>query len=71
MGDPLAGFAHLHCLLHAPELGRSTGTPTTAGKTGKQAVTFSNLIMLAVSSWQRTSTFNCTCDPRPEGAGCL
>lgn len=31
---------------------------------------FSNLIMLAVSSWQRTSTFNCTCDPRPDGAVC-
>lgn len=29
---------------------------------------FSNFTMLAVSSWQRTSTFNCTCDPRLEGA---
>lgn len=31
---------------------------------------FSNVTMLAVSSWQRTSTFNCTCDPRLEGAVC-
>lgn len=32
---------------------------------------FSNFTMLAVSSWQRTSTFNCICDPRPDGAVCL
>lgn len=31
---------------------------------------FSNRIMLAVSSWHRASTFNCTCDPRPDGAVC-
>lgn len=31
---------------------------------------FSSFIMLAVSSRQRTSTFNCTCDPRPDGAAC-
>lgn len=31
---------------------------------------FSNFIMLAVSSRQRTSTFNCTCDPRLDGAVC-
>lgn len=31
---------------------------------------FSNFIMFAVSSRQRTSTFNCTCDPRPDGAAC-
>ena len=39
--------------------------------TGKKALTFSNLIMLAVSSWHKASTFNCTCDPRPDGAVCL
>lgn len=31
---------------------------------------FSNFTMLAVSSWQRASTFNCTCDPSPDGTGC-
>lgn len=29
---------------------------------------FSNFIMFVVSSRQRTSIFNCTCDPRPDGA---
>lgn len=38
---------------------------------GKDRLTFSNFTMLAVSSWQRASTFNCTCDPSPEGTGCL
>lgn len=38
---------------------------------GKRPVTFSSLIMLAVSSRHRTSTFNCTCDPGLDGAVCL
>lgn len=31
---------------------------------------FSNFTMLAVSSWHRASTFNCTGDPRPDGTVC-
>lgn len=38
---------------------------------GKNQLTFSNFTMLAVSSWHRASTFNCTGDPRPDGTVCL
>lgn len=31
---------------------------------------FSSFMMFAVSSRQRTSAFNCTCDPRLDGAAC-
>lgn len=54
-----------------PDLWHLLGTITPAPNTAKKPVTFSNLIMLAESSWQRISTFNCTCDPRPDGAVCL
>lgn len=57
------------CVTH--NLWQPTHTTDTAPNPGKKPVTFSNFIMLAVSSRQRTSTFNCTCDPRLDGAVCL